>query len=112
MPSEFVPNKALLNPKFEGYKLDPLDSDSCVFEYALPGEGATQSTVRSTAQLYSQPTFQEVRNRIRHNHLSPARVGGQTGYIDKSGTFVIAAFDFVSRLVLIKSHRTRWLMRF
>lgn len=95
MPSEFVPNKALLNPKFEGYKLDPLDSDTCVLSFALPGEGATQSTVRSS-QLYSQSSFKEVRNRIRHNHLSPAFVGTNAGYIDKNGTFVIITYDLVS----------------
>jgi len=94
MPSEFVPDKTLLNPKFEGYRLDPLESDAHVSSYPLPGDGATQSTI-SSRQYDAQPSFKEVRNRIRHNHLYPAAVGNQAGYIDKSGAFIIICYDFV-----------------
>lgn len=91
MPSEFVPDKALLNPKFEGYKLDPLESDVHVSSYSLPGDGATQSTISSK----QHSSFKEVQNRIRHNHLYPTSIGNQAGYVDRSGAFIIICYDFV-----------------
>ena len=94
MSSSFNPDRALLNPKFEGYKLDPLDWDTCVSVFKLPGDGISQSTVSSSQ--FSQPSFKEVQSRIRHNHISPSAVGNQAGYIDKNGTLVIITYDFVS----------------
>lgn len=106
MSSSFVPDRKLLNPKFEGYKLDPLDSDTCVSSFKLPDGGITQSTVSSIRS--SQPSFKEVQSRIRHNHISPSALEDQSGYIDKNGNFIIAAYDFVSSIqaVLILGETT------
>lgn len=96
MSSSFVPDRKLLNPKFEGYRLDPLDSDTCVSSFSLPDDGITQSTVSSSR--LSQPSFKEVQSRIRHNHISPSAVEDQSGYIDKNGNFIMVAYDFVSSI--------------
>lgn len=94
MSSSFLPDRKLLNSKFEGYKLDPLDSDKCVSSTKLPGEGISQATV--STNRFMQPTFKEVQSRIRHNHLSPGCETDQAGYIDKNGNLWIVIFNFVS----------------
>lgn len=76
-PAElFTPDRALLNPRFETYRLQSLDP-SAARGHRLPGEGATQSRVGYGKQ---QLGFKEVRSRISWDHLD-AR-GGRGVYID------------------------------
>jgi hypothetical protein len=103
MSSPFNPDRSLLNPKFEGYKLDPLEQAQCARSYPLLGEGATQSTVSS--QLGSQPSFKEVQSRISFNHLFAGFNSNEAAYVDKSGNVILVNFDFASRL-LARSSQT------
>jgi len=57
--------RALLNPRFEGYKLQALEESEHVSLYHLPAP-TTQATVSGRSFL----SFQEVANRIKHNHLA------------------------------------------
>ncbi|KAJ6508811.1 hypothetical protein C8R45DRAFT_454815 [Mycena sanguinolenta] len=68
-------DRTLLNPKFEGYKLDI--QDNCVTRHGLQYT-ATQSTVSTTSPL----SFQEVQSRITHNHISVAPNDSRAVYID------------------------------
>lgn len=61
----FEPNRSLLNPKFEGYKLDALDQDKVVARYPIDHH-PSQTNVSGRSPL----SFQEVQSRIRHNHLT------------------------------------------
>lgn len=75
----FPVNKSLLNPKFDGYKLELIPQDQAVSRYKLSRK-PTQATASGKAPL----SFQEMRSRISHNHLT---VDGDTGnavYVDES----------------------------
>ncbi|KAK7048344.1 CS domain-containing protein [Favolaschia claudopus] len=73
----FTTNRSLLNPKFEGYKLDAIDQDRCVERHSLQYT-ATQATVSSNAPL----SFEEVQSRITHNHISIAPDESRAVYVD------------------------------
>jgi hypothetical protein len=85
----FTIKRALLNPKFDGYKLSPIPEADSVATTPLPGSGLSQSTVSANSHLF----FQEVQDRIKHNHLafstdstsSPSQA--TLAYIDKDGVF-------------------------
>ncbi|KAH9080555.1 hypothetical protein EDB83DRAFT_2503584 [Lactarius deliciosus] len=73
------PDRSLLNPKFDGYKLDPISSEDAVSRYALQHE-ATQASVSGRHHF----SFQEVQSRIRHDHLSVSPGAEQAVYIDEN----------------------------
>jgi hypothetical protein len=79
--SLFPPNRTLLKPQFETYRLRSLDPTSDVVSYPLPGS-ATQSRVGYQHQL----SFKEVRARIAWDHLAVA--GGRGVYVDTDWTVV------------------------
>ncbi|KAF7346307.1 CS domain-containing protein [Mycena sanguinolenta] len=68
-------DRNLLNPKFEGYKLDIRDNSVTCHGLQYT---ATQSTVSTTSPL----SFQEVQSRITHNHISVAPNDSRAVYID------------------------------
>jgi hypothetical protein len=70
------PDRALLNPAFEAYKLDSLEEDEVVSRHTLPH-------VLSQAALSGRThvSFAEVQSRIRHNHLAVSPTG-RAVYID------------------------------
>ncbi|KAL0069760.1 hypothetical protein AAF712_003029 [Marasmius tenuissimus] len=74
----FTADRQLLNPKFEGYKLEPLDQDQVISRFALTHK-ASQSTVPNRSPL----SFQEVQSRITHNHLTIATDGSTAVYVDE-----------------------------
>lgn len=77
-PGELLaPDRARLFPRFETYRLKPLDPDTDVHAFPLPGQGATQSRVSYNSQ---QLGFREVRARIHWDHLD-AR-DGRGVYVD------------------------------
>ncbi|KAA1469981.1 CS-domain-containing protein [Dentipellis sp. KUC8613] len=84
----YSPNRSLLNPKFDGYKLHAISQEDVVAAFPLEYK-PTQSTVSTRAPL----SFQEVQSRIRHNHLSISPEGRRAVYVDS---------DF--RVVLIDLH--------
>ncbi|CAE6459192.1 unnamed protein product [Rhizoctonia solani] len=87
MAPTFSANHALLNPKFDGYKLKLLEQQDCVQSFPLPSPGATQSTV-STRRIIP---FTEVSARIKHNHLKIGKAG--IFYVDQNGGVVAIEFD-------------------
>ena len=74
----FQPDRSLLYPQFETYRLHSIDVDEDTASYKLPGNGATQSRVGYNHHLLS---FKEVRDRIGWNHLAVGS-GGRGIYID------------------------------
>ncbi|KAF8270769.1 hypothetical protein EI94DRAFT_1797716 [Lactarius quietus] len=82
------PERSLLNPKFDGYKLDPLSSEDTVSRYALQHK-ATQASVSGRHHF----SFQEAQSRIRHNHLSVSPDAEQAVYIDENLSVISIRLD-------------------
>ena len=78
MDALFPPDRTLLFPQFETYRLQPLDPDEDVLSFPLPGSGATQSRVGYNTHLLS---FSEVQSRIEWNHLAVGP-SGRGMYVD------------------------------
>jgi hypothetical protein len=74
----FPPDRALLYPQFETYRLASLDADDDLTSYRLPAAGATQSRV---GYNHHHLSFKEVRDRIGWDHLSIGK-GGRGVYVD------------------------------
>ncbi|WRT66192.1 uncharacterized protein IL334_003145 [Kwoniella shivajii] len=75
----FPSDRSLLYPQFETYKLRPLDTETDLAVYPLPGSGATQSRFGYSSNHLS---FKEVRSRISWDHLSVGQ-GARGVYVDK-----------------------------
>ena len=91
MPA-FEPSRRLLNPRFDGYKFQPLDLDAVASHHAL-AHRLSQTNVSGRAAL----SFQEVRSRVRHNHL--AVCGGRAtraAYVDAELRVVVIDIEEVS----------------
>ena len=86
----FTVNRSLLNPKFEGYKLNPISQDA-VARYALQHK-PIQATVSGRSPL----SFQEVQSRISHNHLVVANDGARALYIDSEYRVIIVDVNLAS----------------
>lgn len=86
MDDHFNPKRALLNPKFEGYKLDPILQEKAVRRYKLPRR-PTQATVSTRSPL----TFEEMRSRITHNHLTLDSDSGLAVYVDDQFTLCLVS---------------------
>jgi hypothetical protein len=72
------PDRTLLYPQFETYKLHSLDADDDLTSYPLPGAGATQSRV---GYNHHHLSFKQVRDRIGWDHLAVGE-GGRGVYVD------------------------------
>ncbi|KAH9922775.1 uncharacterized protein BXZ73DRAFT_51304 [Epithele typhae] len=70
-------NRALLNPRFEGYKFQPLEYDEVTSHYPLQHR-PSQANVSGRAPL----SFQEVQSRVRHNHIAVCSNGTRAAYFD------------------------------
>ncbi|TFY60497.1 hypothetical protein EVJ58_g5119 [Rhodofomes roseus] len=75
--SGFQPNRSLLNPRFEGYKLSPIAQEQAVAHYGLQYK-PSQTNVSGRSHV----TFQEVQSRISHNHLALCKQDESAAYID------------------------------
>lgn len=92
-PAELLaPNRALMFPRFETYRLQSLDPDEDVVVHALPGAGATQSRVGYNSQ---QLSFKEVRSRISWDHLDT--LGNRGVYVDAEWNVVAFEVDVSGR---------------
>lgn len=76
--NSFIADRSLLNPKFEGYKLEPIPQERAISRFALSRK-PTQATTSSKVPL----SFQEMRSRISHNHLTIDGESGQAIYVDE-----------------------------
>ncbi|KZT12048.1 uncharacterized protein LAESUDRAFT_733918 [Laetiporus sulphureus 93-53] len=88
--STFEPVRSLLNPKFEGYKLAPLDQEHIVSRYPLQYK-PSQSNVSGRSLV----SFQEVQSRISHNHLTISPSGSAV-YVDADLRVVSVQLDKAS----------------
>ncbi|KAL5486023.1 hypothetical protein ACEPAI_7067 [Sanghuangporus weigelae] len=77
--TNFVTNRSLLNPKFEGYKLSPLAQDDHVSRFPLTAR-PTQANV--SGRLRTPLSFEEVQSRITHNHLAISHDSRSAIYVD------------------------------
>lgn len=91
---DFKFNRSLLNPKFEGYRFNPLPQDNLIHRYGLLYKPSQTNT---SASLSAQPmSFQEVQSRITHNHLT-VRPGSAFGvYVDTEHRVIGVSVDPVS----------------
>lgn len=91
----FDPERILLNPLFEGYKLDAINQEDVLSRYPLP-QALNQSTVAGRSPL----SFQEMQSRIRHNHIaiSPA----------SSAVYISADYEVVAIDADPVSPRSQW----
>jgi hypothetical protein len=87
------PNRSLLNPKFDGYKLDPISSEDTVARHVLPYK-ATQASVSGRHHF----SFQEAQSRVRHNHLDVSPKGEHAVYIDADLRVILVRLDHVRAL--------------
>ena len=86
----FEPTRSLLNPKFEGYKLDAIEQDAVLSRLKL------EHPLRQSSTAGKSPlTFHEVQSRIRHNHLTVGPDGSAV-YIDSELRVVRVTIDGVS----------------
>ncbi|KAG6878910.1 hypothetical protein C0992_006732 [Termitomyces sp. T32_za158] len=84
----FEPTRTLLNPKFEGYKLDPVSQDEIVARFPLQYK-PTQATVSGKSPL----SFQEVQSRITHNHLAICTEASRAMYVDSVYRVILIDID-------------------
>jgi hypothetical protein len=84
------PNRSLLNPKFDGYKLDPISSEDNLVRHVLPYQ-ATQATLSGQHHF----SFQEAQSRIRYNHLGVSPNGEHVVYIDADLRVILVRLDHV-----------------
>ena len=91
---DFKPNRSLLNPKFEGYKFNPLPQDDLTRRYGLQYKPSQTST---SASRSTQPmSFQEVQSRITHNHLTVRPDSALGVYVDVEHRVIGVTIDPVS----------------
>lgn len=93
----FIPTRSLLNPKFEGYKLDPISQENIVTRYPLEYK-PTQATVSGGSTF----SFQEVQSRITHNHIAVCGEGHRALYADSDSRVVLIDVDAVSSGNLVR----------
>ncbi|KAL8283338.1 hypothetical protein RQP46_005748 [Phenoliferia psychrophenolica] len=87
----FTPDRALLNPKFESYKLQPAAA-SATSLYALPSPGLHLRPLPDHARL----SYAEVQERVRHNHLSLG-LGGEAVYVNGELQVIAIQLDQTSK---------------
>ena len=91
---DFKPNRSLLNPKFEGYKFNPLPRDDPTRRYGLQYK---PSQTNASASGSTQPmSFQEVQSRITHNHLTVRQNSALGVYVDAEHRVIGVTIDPVS----------------
>jgi hypothetical protein len=97
------PNRSLLNPKFDGYRLDPVSSEDSVARHVLE-----HTTVQASVSGRHHFSFQEAESRIRHNHLTVSPDGAQAVYIDVDLRVILVRLDHVRVLhAIVQSSFTR-----
>lgn len=87
----FTPQKSLLNPKFEGYKLDVMFQEDVVTRHILEHK-PTQAMASGKSPL----SFQEVQSRISHNHIGVCNEASCAIYVDTEYQVILVHLDPVS----------------
>jgi hypothetical protein len=89
----FSINRSLLNPKFEGYKLDPIKPADDVACYELEYK---PSQVAISARSPYPLSFHEVQSRITHNHLAVVADAARALYVDSEYKVIVIDVDKAS----------------
>ena len=97
--NRLLPDRSLLSPQFEGYKLNPLSQTSSLSLFALPGTGVTQSTVSGLSHRGAMISYREVESRIGFNHLAVGE--GVVAYVGRDGSVILVSFDEVCYQLLL-----------
>ncbi|KAJ7459842.1 hypothetical protein FB451DRAFT_562194 [Mycena latifolia] len=84
----FTTERGLLNPKFEGYKLDAISQENSVARHNLQ-----YTLTQATVSTHSPLSFQEVQSRITHNHISVAPHGSRAVYVDAQYRVILVGLD-------------------
>lgn len=92
----FPCDRALLNPKFESYKLEIPSDVNVSTIYKLPGSGKKLRTLPDHTRL----SYAEVQARVRHNHLSSG-LNGEVVYIDGELAVIAVTLDQVRACALL-----------
>ncbi|PIL22551.1 hypothetical protein GSI_15240 [Ganoderma sinense ZZ0214-1] len=82
------PIRALLNPRFDGYKFSRLEHDEVISHYALEHK-VSQTNVSGRAPL----SFQEVQSRVTHNHLVICNQSRRAVYVDAELRVIVIDVD-------------------
>jgi hypothetical protein len=82
------PDRALLNPKFEAYRLAPFDEATALARTAL-AVPATPTGLSGRAPL----ALAQVRARVRHNHLAVERGGTRALFVDAARRVCVVELD-------------------
>ncbi|KAI8584778.1 hypothetical protein K450DRAFT_217981 [Umbelopsis ramanniana AG] len=87
----FKSDRALINSKFDGYKLQVFPDDTNVHRFALPN-------VLSLPKLAtnSKMSYRELQARVKFNHLFPSHRKGLTFYVDSSYSVIAVDYDAAS----------------
>ncbi|ORY89897.1 hypothetical protein BCR43DRAFT_567128 [Syncephalastrum racemosum] len=93
-------NRDYLNPKFNGYKLEPFPDKECIVRADLPGNGIASFGDAQPGRI----GFRELQARVRFNHLSlgfPTEHGliGSAYYINQANQVVQVTFNKDSRAI-------------
>lgn len=92
MDENFNPDRSLLNPKFEGYRLDLISQDDAVSRLPLKYQ-PSQTASSGRAPL----SFKEVQSRITHNHITTDSETSTILYVDADFQVVLVDLNSVSR---------------
>ncbi|KAF9646037.1 hypothetical protein BDM02DRAFT_3189162 [Thelephora ganbajun] len=88
---DFKLNRSLLNPKFEGYRFNPLHQDDLTRRYGLQYKPSQTNT--SVAHSTQPMSFQEVQSRITHNHLTIRPNSAFGAYVDSDHRVIRVNID-------------------
>ena len=92
----FTPSRSLLNPKFEGYRLDAISQEDIVERYPL------QYRPTQVADSGKSPfSFQEIQSRITHNHLTLSYEAARAAYIDAASRVILIDINAVSPSMIV-----------
>ena len=103
------PNRALLNPRFDGYKFSPLEHEEVISHNPLEHR-LSQTNVSGRAPL----SFEEVQSRVTHNHLAICAQTRRAAYVDAELRVIGIDVDEVSELSCVLTSgtgRLTWLAR-
>ena len=94
--ADFITDRNLLNPRFEGYKLSPLPQEEHVLRYPLASK-PTQANVSGRTKV--PLSFQEVQSRVTHKHLAVCRQSKRAAYVDAGLTVIGIDVDEASQFL-------------
>ncbi|KAJ2036231.1 hypothetical protein GGI03_000823 [Coemansia sp. RSA 2337] len=94
---DFKPDTALLNPRFDGYKLRLADSEDTTSVYSLESEAVSPQKLPSSTPL----SYDEASFRVHYNHLFIGPRDSTFIYIDTAGVTHMVYVDKHSPLQMI-----------